>query len=842
MPQHNLAIRLSVMDGGKAKAELKEIGESGEKSLRQIELAGKKSSKGLLALNAAANDLNGMAAGLASEIGPLGSALSAVGPAGLAAAAGIGALALILKKSFDEAALAEQAQNRLQGVLRATGYASGLTGNDIAAMAEEMENSTLTSAEAVKEAAAIMATFRSVSRDAFKQAIHLAQDMSAVFGQDLRSSATQLGKALEDPISGITALKRVGVSFTDSQKEVIAKLVETGEKAEAQKLILAALEQQVGGASKAETQGLTGAAHRMSVAWGDMLKAIGQTETVGGTAEAVLNKLASTFRTTIEWVSDAPLAVQLRDAKNELAEVEKELERIKDIPFVLQPRGNVDKHTKKAEELRKKIDEVTKALDAQAKEKKQAEEGVRAAQEEATMELIAGRNKGFQEIIAKSSAKDPSYQITELNKKLEETIKFYEKLRTAKNSAEIDKNIETAKQAASLQIADIQNPLAEAARKESATNQKIIDDLKKQLLGLTDERKAFIDQAVSRLSEKATGEQRKQAASLAGQLFDEKSFAEAQKVVDGLNDKMKELGLTARQLFIKDAVDSLSGIASPDRIAQVEKLAGVLFDEKEAQEKLDKLRDEGRTLTENAKTATEQYAAKIAHLNELLSAGAISQSVFNNALAGADADLLDSRTDPQAGILRAFSDYEEGATNAATAIQSAFSDAMKGTEDAIVNMVTSGKISLESLENAASSIVEDITRMLVKQNITTPLFGYLNDSAASGGWLSSLLSAFSFHEGGVVGEAAPRRRVPAYVFAGAQRYHAGGFPGLKPDEVPTILQKGEEVISRRDRQRRSSGVSMVMNISTPDANSFRASQGQIVSKAAKSLNRAKRNM
>ena len=79
MAERNLSIRLSVIDGGKVKAELKEIGDSGEKSLKQIELAGKTSSKWLLALNAAANDVKNMAVGLSGEIGPLGSALAAVG-------------------------------------------------------------------------------------------------------------------------------------------------------------------------------------------------------------------------------------------------------------------------------------------------------------------------------------------------------------------------------------------------------------------------------------------------------------------------------------------------------------------------------------------------------------------------------------------------------------------------------------------------------------------------------------------------------------------------------------------------------------------------------------------
>jgi hypothetical protein len=111
----------------------------------------------------------------------------------------------------------------------------------------------------------------------FTRAITLAQDMSAVFGTDLRSSVTQLGKALENPAEGLTALRRIGILFTDSQKDLIQSLVDTGKQAEAQKFILDALESKVGGAGAGEATGLTGSTNRLSDAWGNLLEDIGQT-------------------------------------------------------------------------------------------------------------------------------------------------------------------------------------------------------------------------------------------------------------------------------------------------------------------------------------------------------------------------------------------------------------------------------------------------------------------------------------------------------------------------------------------------------------------------------------
>ncbi|MFA5040978.1 MAG: phage tail tape measure C-terminal domain-containing protein [Bdellovibrionales bacterium] len=841
MSERNLSIRLSVMEGGKVKAELKEIGESGEKSLKKIELAGQPASKSLLALNAAANDVRGSAIGLTSHIGPLGSAMAALGPAGIVAGAGLGAMVIMLKKSFEEAALAEQAQNRLMGVLRATDYASGLTGKELAEMAEEMEHSTLTSAESVKNAAAILATFRSVSGDTFKQAIHLAQDMSAVFQQDLSSSATQLGKALEDPVEGISALKRVGVSFSDSQRDVIKSLVETGQKAEAQKIILAALEQQVGGAGAAETQGLTGATHRMTVAWGDMLKAIGQTEAVSGSAQAVLQQLATTFEVTTEWFSKAPLAVQLRDAKNELAEVQKELDWLQKLPSAVQPlyKGNTEVRQKKAAELRAEIEKLTKAEEVAAAERTKAEAGRATAEKQGRADLLLQQRKGIDEALAKL-VDDPSEKIAKINDELEKTKQRLENLREKDGSsnAGVDVAIKQAEELARRQIEVIQKPITEAAQKEADANQKIIDDLKQKLLGISNERQAFIDQAVSRLSSKAGNAEKAQTRNLAAQLFDQKSFAEAQKIIDDLMRQTDKLG-DKRKAFVSDALAKLPETATQEQIDRAKQLATALYTQTEAQEKLDKLKQEGKELTDGAKTATEAYADKIARLNELLNAGAISQEVYNKSLTGAGDELLSKRTDPEAGILRAFKNYEKGATDTASAIETAFTDAMKATEDAIVNMVTSGEVSLNGLNDLANSIVADITRMVVQQSITGPLFKSMSSSLESGGFMSDIIGSF-FHEGGLVGEATSTRQVPAYVFAGAPRYHSGGIAGLRPDEVPAILLRGERVIPKNGHA--SSPINLVMNISTPDANSFRASQAQVSAEAARGISRARRNL
>jgi len=87
--------------------------------------------------------------------------------------------------------------------------------------------------------------------DIFDQSVGILADMSTAMGTDMKSGAIGLGKALNDPIAGITALTRVGVTFSDQQKEQIKNFVNAGKVAEAQKVILAELNKEFGGSGAA---------------------------------------------------------------------------------------------------------------------------------------------------------------------------------------------------------------------------------------------------------------------------------------------------------------------------------------------------------------------------------------------------------------------------------------------------------------------------------------------------------------------------------------------------------------------------------------------------------------
>lgn len=200
--------------------------------------------------------LSGARASLArfnsSVSGAMGKVSGAFGALGrLPVIGGVLAGAFGLAKSVQMATEAEQAEKKLSAVLRATGNAAGFTSEELRQYAADLQKVTNFEDDATVSAMAVLATFTQIKGSAFKDAVAAAQDLSAVMGQDLQSSIVQIGKALNDPIKGVTALQRVGVSFTAEQKKQIQNLVQQGKLFEAQQMILSELRTEFGGAAQA---------------------------------------------------------------------------------------------------------------------------------------------------------------------------------------------------------------------------------------------------------------------------------------------------------------------------------------------------------------------------------------------------------------------------------------------------------------------------------------------------------------------------------------------------------------------------------------------------------------
>lgn len=190
-----------------------------------------------------------------SQTGGLGKAFGVMGGIGKGIAMGVGAsfvaMGGFLAYATSEASEAQDVQAQLAAVLESTSGAAGVTVDMANQLADSLSQVTRFSDEAVLEGENLLLTFTSIGKDVFPDATAVMLDMSQALGQDLSSSAVQLGKALQDPITGVTALKRVGVNFTDSQMDMIKAMVEAGDVAGAQTLILEELQKEFGGSAEA---------------------------------------------------------------------------------------------------------------------------------------------------------------------------------------------------------------------------------------------------------------------------------------------------------------------------------------------------------------------------------------------------------------------------------------------------------------------------------------------------------------------------------------------------------------------------------------------------------------
>ena len=194
-----------------------------------------------------------------------------------------GATALIIKNTID--ASREQAQ--LEAVLKSTGGAAGLSQQQLNGMADALQQVSTFAAGNITEMQSVLLTFTKIQGDVFPKAQQAVLDMATALGTDLQAAAIQVGKALNDPIKGATALGRAGVQFSEDQKEMIKALVETGNVAEAQTLILAELETQFGGSAAAASNTLGGALTVLKNNFNDLLEGDAGGEGVKGTVTAI---------------------------------------------------------------------------------------------------------------------------------------------------------------------------------------------------------------------------------------------------------------------------------------------------------------------------------------------------------------------------------------------------------------------------------------------------------------------------------------------------------------------------------------------------------------------------
>ena len=209
-----------------------------------------------------------------------------------------------------------------EAVLKSTGGAAGVTGDHVKKLADDLEGMSKTEAEAIQQGSNLLLTFTNIKNkagegnDVFDQTTKTMVDMATAMGTEPKAAAMQLGKALNDPIKGIGALSKVGVTFTKQQKDQITAMQKAGDTAGAQKIILAELNKEFGGSAAAAGNTASGAWFKVK-------------NIVDGAIETLLTKALPHLQTLGQYLADRlPGALEAAGAK--FAELQRKLQPVTD--------------------------------------------------------------------------------------------------------------------------------------------------------------------------------------------------------------------------------------------------------------------------------------------------------------------------------------------------------------------------------------------------------------------------------------------------------------------------------------------------------------------------------
>ena len=761
--KHTYAVRLAVEGGNRVKADLVSVGTSGERSIKKIDRASDKASRGLGTLGARAKSLR-------RNMHLLGGVV-----AGVAAAGG---LALLVKRSIDAADTIAKTADAIgisTDALQELRFAADLSGVSVGSLDK-----------ALKFATKAIGELRTRTSSELTTAL---KDFDAQLLRNIRSAGSveeaielvfrrmgEMEDATKKAALSKAAFGRAGFDMVNIVRGEAGALEEMRQHARDLGIVLD--EELLRNAEKTKDQ-LTVLGTVLSA---NVNKAILEhADAIGDLAERFTDSLP----TLISWVSRFGQWIGLIEQPNteRLAEIREEIVRLEE---VLQHSQWFRSFTQWVNDLLG-LGRISKGLLENELEKLVAEEAdlERQIAEAAQTPLVVTPAATPAGSPAAATPDDPVMTAEQQARRL----------------AQIEKSLNT-------QLFQLRHQGADRIRAEHL---KLVTELQ-HLIKPDDSNRGEVEQVLNDAAavrdEKLTELDRREQETA-----DRRAQAN-KRVVESLGFELEALKKTDQERFVDVALRRLSAEATPKQREEVERLAGALYDELEAIEKrnevereANQLRTEAKALIESLRTAQEAYADEIERLNDLLKAGVIDQETFARASKDAYDRMLDASRKWSDGVRRAIRDYVDEAGDAARQFERVTTRALQASEDAFVEWAQTGKFSARDLFNtiaeealrasyrmAVAKPLNDIFDTIFSAIAPTLLGGTSPDTIPSGTPAPAGPISLS-HGGGVIGrDVFPTRMVDPAVFDGASRYHRGGIVGGAGD-VPIWSQAGEGVFT-----------------------------------------------
>jgi hypothetical protein len=214
--------------------------------------------------------LDGPLGGVASRFSAFGVLIGRTGLAMGGLLVATAALGATLNGAIRQTIQAETAMLSLEGAVRATGGAAGVTALQIESMARAIEAETLAAREGVRQAATQLLSFESVTGAMFERTLRVSQDIAQVFGRDLVAVSFQVAKALENPAQSLASLERAYGALRPGIRQTAIEMHRQGQVAEAMALVMSDLERRFQGAGQEAALGLAGQLDTLSSAFTDL--------------------------------------------------------------------------------------------------------------------------------------------------------------------------------------------------------------------------------------------------------------------------------------------------------------------------------------------------------------------------------------------------------------------------------------------------------------------------------------------------------------------------------------------------------------------------------------------
>jgi hypothetical protein len=253
----------------------------------------------------AVDKLGNSLTGVQTKAGKLSQGLGSMAGAARAATAALVAMGAgaALKGAVDTFSSFQTETKLLENGLKNLGASSGEL-ERLQKIASDLGEETLFNEEDFRKGFGLLTSFQEIGVGSYEAVARAAADVAQTSGTDVSSAFMQLAKALNDPAKGLTALGRSGIQFTEDQKALIETLVETGNQAEAQRLILAELEKQYGGNAAAAATGLAGALDTLGEKWYDLQVVLGDN------VATVIEPLVKGLTGLVDMIAKLPEPVQ----------------------------------------------------------------------------------------------------------------------------------------------------------------------------------------------------------------------------------------------------------------------------------------------------------------------------------------------------------------------------------------------------------------------------------------------------------------------------------------------------------------------------------------------------